>query len=1498
MTLPGGPANKLGNRYEKWWTVSEFLRMLGGSTEAIRIEDPGVEKAEFVVTIGSQRELHQAKRSHPNGKWSLASLRGDGLLQSIGEQLAGNEDRFVFASGSDAHELSELCKAASDAESKEEFEQNFIAAKDRKEGFEKLLTCWRCDPPTAVERLKRIEVRPIGERDLEQRVRDRVQLLFLANSEKVKAKLLAIIEDSVHQTWTRRALVEELARRGYSLRQLRSPEHAGVALETATDQYLKGARSKLIQGTLVPRAEAESLVSRLGDTPTDSVLTGRAGSGKTACVIEAVDRLRERGLPVLAFRLDRVPFSSVTTTADLGCHLRLEESPVLVLAAAAETAGNPAALIIDQLDVVSTMSGRSSGAFDLVEELLHEARGARPRAVIHTVVVCRAFDWEHDSRLRQLMPPDSQAQVEIAEFTVDEVKRILADGGFDASLFGERQLELLRLPQNLSLFLEAGFDSTLTPAFSTATELFDRYWAEKRKSVTTRGTPLPDQWMEVIETLCNEMTSAQQLSVPREKLDAIQPDYLDSMASEGVLTFDGRHYGFGHESFFDYCFARMFINRPESLVSFLKESEQNLFRRAQVRQVLAYLRDADRARYVQELGALLSDEGIRTHIKDLAFALLAEVAEPTEEEWKIREEWTAPALKAIEQETPNPDKLSEIAWQRFFTASSWFAITDQHELIESWLASGNDRLADMAVNYLRIHQRHYPDRVAALLEPYADHGGEWAKRLRSFMEWVDYGNSQRFSDLFLRLLDNGTLDQASGPITMNSTFWYWSMLRRNRVESIPEVLAHQLRRHFLAAGEDFGHGTLFGNDSSAEIFEKSAERAPAAFVEHVLPVVLEISDETLLSGKDRPRYDAVWPILIKAEHPTGEEACLTALAKAIQTLAREESEDFHDVISELRRRDTHIANHLLLGLYRGGAARYGDEAVSLLCDEPWRFECGFSDSPNWCAMELIQAVVSHCSAENRQRLETVILRYASPWERTRDGYRQIGNSRFALLSAIPAGLRSTRANAHFEELKRKFGEPAYEPAEASGGIVESPIAKPAAAKMTDDQWLRAIAKYSTNDDLIHHSGDDLKGGARELAQVLETRVQEEPERFANLSLRFPANANPVYLERTLTGLKSVDVASNLKLQVCKKSFEESRGHCGKSIADVLGSIKDPLPDDPVRMLHWLATEHEDPPVEEWRDTGGRRIHRDGINTTRGRAADAIRDLILIDAAYVDRFRSTLERMILDRNPSVLSCVAGALRAVEYRDPAFGMSLFLRMNLSEDRLLATDHVWQFIRANLRDNFSELRPIIERMLRSSEPEVCDTGGVLAGIATLELESAADLADEALHGDSRQRLGVAKVAAANIAVPEYRTRCAAMLVKLFNDDDAEVRREAASCFRKFPDGSLETYGELIEAFCDSRAYEEDSFSILHALEESLGRLPGMTCLVCDKFFDRFGDEASDIQTGRSGDARTVAKLIFRTYQQHQDDKWTSRSLDLIDRLCLERIYHAASEFEQFER
>ena len=1456
MTLPGGPANKLGNRYEKWWTVSQLVRMLHGDTNEIRIEDPSVEKAEFVVKAAQHRELHQVKRSHPIGKWSLTALLSDGILLAIGEQLADNDVRFVFASRSDAPELSELCEAARSAGSFTEFEQAFLAAENRKKSFGKLCDCWACDAGQAYERLHRVEVHTIDESALRRMVRWGLQSLFVADPRRVLADLLTIVEDHVSDTINRTDLVDILAQSGFQLRRLRSPEQAGVAVQAATNRYLDGARSKLIRRKLVRRTAAKTLLSRLDGNATDSVVTGRAGAGKTACVVQVTECLRARGIPVLAFRLDRVLAASTTT--DLGRRMDLEESPALVLTAAAQASGRPGVMIVDQLDAVSTASGRKSEAFGLVERLLHEARGTRPRANIHTVVVCRAFDWKNDSRLRKLMP-DSHAQVDVIEFMVEEVKTILGDAGFDPELFQKRQLELLRLPQNLSLFLDADIDASQAPTFGTATKLFDLYWDTKRQVVVEQVER--DLWMKVMKTLCNEMTVTQQLAVAREKLDEIQPDYLRCLASEGVIAFDGRLYGFGHESFFDYCFARLFVVRPESLVSFLKGSEQHLFRRAQVRQAVTYLRDADFSRYVQEVDGLLSDEAIRPHIKHLVFALLAEVTEPTEQEWAIWVRWSAPALKAIENGTPNTDKLSEIAWRRFFGSPRWFAFAKWRTLIKRWLASGNGRLADEAVNYLRIHQRHGPDIVVSMLEPYADCGDEWPQRLRYIMDFADVGTSRRVFDFYLCLIETGVLHDPHRPDAAKGPFRRMVyLLAESRPQWVPEVLAKRLQRRLsviMETGEDLRQAKLLGySNSIAEIFDKAASRAPAEYVQHLLPVILQISDSALI-GDRSPRPDAVWPILTRSERPDGEEACLAALVKALAALAREGNTDLSNVVADLRRRDTHIANHLLLALYRGGADRCADEAVALLCEEPWRFECGFYDNPNWCAMEAIRAVVSHCSPEIRKRLETVLMRYANSHERTGCGYKENGRCRFALLSAIPSELRSPRANVHFEELKRKFGEPEGKPRKIKGGFVRSPIEGSAAEKMTDNQWLRAIAKYSTNrtDD----TGDLLKGGAPELARILEKRVKKAPVRFARLSLRFPADANPVYLDRILAALRESTVDSALILQVCHKAFQESLGHCGKSIADVLGSLEEALPDRAVQMLHHLATEHDDPARELWRrEVGngepfyGGDIYMNGINTTRGRAANAIRDLILEDAAYVDRFQHTLATMIRDPSPAVLSCVAAAVETVAFVDISLGVSLFRRMNLSEDRLLATRYVFRLIHRGMRAYLSEMLPIISRMLRSSEPDEQESGARLASIAALIHENSkdvADLANEAFRGPAKCRLGVAQVAYANIAVPEYRTWAEERLCLLFNDDDIEVRRIAASCFDKLHNESLQSYEGLITSFCDSKAFHDESTYLVETMEESSGRLPGITCVVCERFLDRFADEARDIRTRSFG-------------------------------------------------
>ena len=89
-------------------------------------------------------------------------------------------------------------------------------------------------------------------------------------------------------------------------------------------------------------------------------------------------------------------------------------------------------------------------------------------------------------------------------------------------------------------------------------------------------------------------------------------------------------------------------------------------------------------------------------------------------------------------------------------------------------------------------------------------------------------------------------------------------------------------------------------------------------------------------------------------------------------------------------------------------------------------------------------------------------------------------------------------------------------------------------------------------------------------------------------------------------------------------------------------------------------------------------------------------------------------MIRDPSPWVHPCVAGAVEAVAFNDISLGMSLFRRMSLSEDRLLAIKNVCRSIQYGIHANLAEMLPIIRRMLRSSEPDVQEAGVRLASIA----------------------------------------------------------------------------------------------------------------------------------------------------------------------------------------
>src|SRR4051794_39184317 len=103
-SISGGPADKLGNEFERLWTVRQVIDVLAGQAVSVRIEPLGDDErgAEFWVDRpNGTREAHQTKRENASkGNWSVADLEGKRVITNAQYQLRRDRAyRYMFISG-------------------------------------------------------------------------------------------------------------------------------------------------------------------------------------------------------------------------------------------------------------------------------------------------------------------------------------------------------------------------------------------------------------------------------------------------------------------------------------------------------------------------------------------------------------------------------------------------------------------------------------------------------------------------------------------------------------------------------------------------------------------------------------------------------------------------------------------------------------------------------------------------------------------------------------------------------------------------------------------------------------------------------------------------------------------------------------------------------------------------------------------------------------------------------------------------------------------------------------------------------------------------------------------------------------------------------------------------------------------------------------------------------------------------------------------------------
>lgn len=758
---PGGEADKVGNRYESLWTIRCVIDVIRGRSRWIEVESlnrADSEGAEFSLRKDDGTlETHSVKRQRIGGGWTISAMfkRLDNN-EAIGSQLINkllrDQDlrvRFVTADpGSDATPIFDAVRASKTAV---EFDRRLDSNQVIKKSFENhILSFFNGQFAECFETLKRFLYSIQGHHDLLEIVDDQIGDYFYRSTgefdaESVRELLAGFVIDNLGSRLTKGEFLSFLNGQKIFEHDFNRNSRLFERVEEINEQYVSELKSVLINGSLINRDESQQIHEKLEDLECKTVIAvGTPGGGKSGVLVEVAERLRRENVPILTIRLDTLP--EAPNSKALGHALGLtEKSPVTILDGMSK--GTRSVLLIDQVDAISSASGRKRHAIPVFQQLLKETERHPNMKVL---LACRSFDLSHDASLRQIEERDTSQNIEIGPLSRDSLAAELDKVDLSLDLFDSRQILLLSSPFNLFLYLAGNF--RVNPIFDGVHELYDRFRVAKEHEFREMG--LQGEFWRYLFPLTEALSDSQNLDAPKHIFEdaGISSIDLDKMVSSGILIQGERRIRFFHESFFDYSYAKWFFRNGFTLHRLLTEQTQDLFRRSQVRQILVDLRRNRPDQYQSELETIIAGNVARPLIKAAIFDWLGSLEDPLREEWEL--------LEPLLFDDNVGSVVRKVPWNRV----GWFDLMDSTGVFERWFQTNSDRLINYGVFLMSLQKpmQRRSRRIAEIVEPFfrEDSSEEWKNRIQSIFRSDEIYHSEESFEMVLKMVEWGWYDEA------------------------------------------------------------------------------------------------------------------------------------------------------------------------------------------------------------------------------------------------------------------------------------------------------------------------------------------------------------------------------------------------------------------------------------------------------------------------------------------------------------------------------------------------------------------------------------------------------------------------------------------------------------------------------------------------------------------------------------------------------------------
>jgi len=827
------------------------------------------------------------------------------------------------------------------------------------------------------------------------------------------------------------------------------------------------------------------------------VLTGKAGIGKTAILSKIQSNLIENKIAYLSIKSDRFDIEDKDSFSKFFGVENISHS-IKQLARKEKVV-----VIIDQLDALSLTMSSNKKTINIILEFIEQLKYI---SNVKVIVSIREYDLKNDPLFKSL---DNTNIVHTQLLSFEYVNNKIKSFTKESVKLNNTLIELLRTPLHLSIFIELYPNDNSCISIKSLQDLYNEFW--KQKNINKKV-------LKLLLKIVKKMNKINKIEVSILYFEDKFKNELSILFSKGILKKENKKISFFHQTFYDYVFARDFIQKNNSLYKYILTTNQDLSIREQFKQIIQFLRGTDEDKYLLELKNILYSDDIRFHIKLLLISYLGSLENPTNEEFEFIQE-----LFKYEQN-----------YEKYF--------------IESWISS--DWLVYFKDINFFTNENFQKYNLAYKLQSFINKETDLVLEL---LDSAEFNSELKSESIILSLKELDIWNEDSFEIfkKYQSTIYEDNRIRRYDVEKIYKKVYFFNKEYAVNLFFDFLHNAIEETDNHTEkelldddwyeIFEFLLEQNDTNILTKLLNSIQKISQKSINndSKKEFLITDTIFDSMMwQFGNLYSSWNLYKKTLKKVSELVLEDKEKFLELIKPYQdTRYLSLIRFLIFG-YSQNPKVYKNKIfklftnIGLLEEMPFDYDDGYE-----FAMLLNKSFILFNKTEQEQIFHTII-QINPKWENSAffgkwdnkpvflGTYK--GLQKYKLLCQIDIeDIQNFAYLKEFQELQRKFyWYQLKKPNKPSSTLqrVNAPLTDEAYSKMNLDNWLQSMRVFDEKKSRTRENTDGtLRGDLVEHYRRFEEEVKENPNKFFDLLLKLKSeNIHHDYLSAGLNGL----IASN------------------------------------------------------------------------------------------------------------------------------------------------------------------------------------------------------------------------------------------------------------------------------------------------------------------------------------------------------------------------------------